>query len=223
MLLGPLYVLTTFAGFLYAPVAHGGIFFNGFVPILTILISYFWIKSKINPYQILGAFIILFGSSIVLFGETNLVYFDSWKGDILFFVGAITFSFYMVSNRAWDITTSEILFCSAFMNGIIYIPIWILFLPSNLLVASNEELFLQGVFQGILPNLIGLLLVSYAVRKIGSAPTSAIMAAVPGLASLFASFTLNEKISLFGWVSIIILTAGILIISFSDKIYKYIK
>tara|TARA_Y100000589_G_scaffold165412_1_gene157353 strand:+ start:988 stop:1854 length:867 start_codon:yes stop_codon:yes gene_type:complete len=217
MMLGPLYVLTTFAGFLYAPVAHGGIFFNGFVPILTIIISFIWINTKINFFQVLGAIIILFGSSIVLFSKDDQIFIEAWKGDILFFIGAVTFSFYMVSNRAWKITTTEILFSSAFVNGLIYMPIWIFFLPTNIYKAETSEILLQGIFQGVLPNLIGLLLVSYAVRKIGSASTSAFMAAVPSLATFLAFLFIDENIGLFGWISIIILTFGILLISLSEN------
>ena len=41
IVLGPLYIVTVFSGFIYAPAAHGGIFMNGLVPIFTIFIAWF--------------------------------------------------------------------------------------------------------------------------------------------------------------------------------------
>ena len=39
VLLGPIYMLFVFSGFIYAPAAHSAVFFNGFLPFLTLLIS----------------------------------------------------------------------------------------------------------------------------------------------------------------------------------------
>ena len=35
-ILGPVYILIVFSGFLYAPAAHGGIFMNGVLPLISI-------------------------------------------------------------------------------------------------------------------------------------------------------------------------------------------
>ncbi|MEO0559295.1 MAG: EamA/RhaT family transporter, partial [Bacteroidota bacterium] len=38
-ILGPIYILTVFSGFLYAPAAHGGIFMNGVLPLISIVLA----------------------------------------------------------------------------------------------------------------------------------------------------------------------------------------
>ena len=48
ILLGPLYILTVFLGFVYAPAAHGGVFMNGPVPIMTLFLGAFLLKKAIE-------------------------------------------------------------------------------------------------------------------------------------------------------------------------------
>ena len=44
--LGPVYILTVFSGFIYAPAAHGGIFMNGLLPIFSVLIGVIFFAAK---------------------------------------------------------------------------------------------------------------------------------------------------------------------------------
>ena len=44
--LGPLYVFCVFGGFSYASVAHGGVFLNGSLPVLTLLIGIFFFHKR---------------------------------------------------------------------------------------------------------------------------------------------------------------------------------
>jgi drug/metabolite transporter (DMT)-like permease len=142
----------------------------------------------------------------------------TWKGDILFFIGGIFFTAYVVANRAWRISLAEFFLCSSVINGIVFIPIWYFLLPSGLHLASLNQIFLQSFYQGIVPPLIGLVLVAHAVRRIGSDATSSIMAAVPGLAALLGSIFLNEILNLNSWISIFGLTVGIAATSWSGKL-----
>ena len=56
VLLGPIYMLFVFSGFIYAPAAHSAVFFNGFLPFLTLLISLIWLKEKYLNYRLYQLF-----------------------------------------------------------------------------------------------------------------------------------------------------------------------
>ena len=45
-ILGPVYILTVFSGFLFAPAAHGGIFMNGVLPLISILFGIFLFRAR---------------------------------------------------------------------------------------------------------------------------------------------------------------------------------
>ena len=57
-ILGPLYILIVFSGFLYAPAAHGGIFMNGVLPLISMLFALVFPKTLPRAQQVLGAVLI---------------------------------------------------------------------------------------------------------------------------------------------------------------------
>jgi len=70
---------------------------------------------------------------------------------------------------------------------------------------------LQAVYQGFVPNLIGLLFIAHASRSIGNANTSSILAAVPGVGGVLGALLLGESLT---WISVgglVIMTTGLLI------------
>ena len=46
--IGPFYALFAFGGFYYSPAYHGGVFMNGFLPVITFFISYLFGKHYSN-------------------------------------------------------------------------------------------------------------------------------------------------------------------------------
>ena len=73
------------------------------------------------------------------------------------------------------------------------------------------------LFQGVMPNVIGLLLVAYAAKSIGSAATAAFLAGVPPLSTIFGLIFLNESLSLLGWASVGIIVPGIILVNSRKK------
>ena len=57
--LGPFYIFCVFGGFSYAPVAHGGVFLNGSLPVLTLLIGVIFFSQKVSFNQGCGLMLIL--------------------------------------------------------------------------------------------------------------------------------------------------------------------
>lgn len=216
-LLSPIYILFVFGGFVYAPAAHGGIFMNGVLPAFTLLIGWYWLSEKVSVLQIVGVVAIIVGASLAVADASKLSLFDSWIGDLMFIIGAIFFSAYLVVSRLWQIEILHILMCSSVINAIIYIPIWYFLLPGGMSGASESQIVLQTLYQGLIPNLLGLLLVAVAVRHVGPAATAAFMAAVPGLGSILSFIFLGEEPGMLGWLSLAILTPGIVMVAVIRK------
>ncbi|NNE24734.1 MAG: EamA family transporter, partial [Rhizobiales bacterium] len=107
------------------------------------------------------------------------------------------------------ISTTQVLLCSSVLNGILYLPVWYLFLPSNFAEASQTQIIIQGFYQGFVPTLLGILLLTAAVRQIGSSMAAAFMAAVPGMGAVLSLVFLGEDLSVLSWAALGLLTAGI--------------
>ena len=211
-LLGPIYILCVFSGFIYAPASHGGIFMNGLMPFFTLIFGFFLLKQKIFIQQMFGAATILFGACLAVYDGLELNFSNTWIGDIFFIIGAIFFSIYVVLSRLWNVTMTQLLFCGSVINAIIYLPIYLIFLPKGLAEAPNEILLLQMIYQGFVPNLIGIFFITYASQKIGSASIAAILSSVPPIGSVLGLLILGELLGLSGWLSLLMITPGILLI-----------
>ncbi len=216
-LLGPFYILLVFGGFKFAPAAHGGIYMNGALPVVTLGIAWLWFSERPTSRQITGSLIVIIGVVMVVADTAQVQIGGAWLGDAMFLAASVFFSGYMVASRIWGVTIPQLLLCSSVLNAVLFVPIWIAFLPSELANASVGEIGLQIVYQGIIPNLIGLLLVTYAVRTIGAPVTSAFMAAVPGLGAFLSLVFLGEALGPLGWFALVLLTLGIVLMALKER------
>ena len=210
-ILGPVYILCVFSGFLFAPAAHGGIFMNGVLPLISILFGIFLLRVRPGFRQVLGAGLILFSAVVLAWDGSSTSGQNAWIGDLLFIIGALFFATFMILSERWQLGAMQIIFCGTVVNAALYLPIWALWLPSGLADAPAGPLLLQAIYQGFVPNLMGLLFIAHASRSIGNANTSSILAAVPGGGALLGAMILGETLS---WVSIsaiVILTIGLLV------------
>lgn len=216
-LLGPLYILLVFEGFKHAPASHGGIFMNGILPIATLLVGWIWLSERITAKRMAGAALILIATAMVVADGSGFDISGTGLGDLMFVGAAFFFAAYLVVSRVWQVTTGQVLLCSSVLNAVIFVPFWYLFLPTGLSGVTTDQLMLQIVYQGLVPNLIGLLLVALAVRHIGSEPVSAVMAGVPALGAALGAAFLGEPLGPLSWFAIALLTVGICLMSINRK------
>lgn len=209
--LGPIYILMVFSGFLYAPAAHGGIFMNGVLPLISILYAVFLVRTRPSMKQCLAAALILVSAVFLAWNTSVSSGEDAWIGDILFVIGALFFFTYMILSERWQLGPMQIIFCGTVVNAVWYLPIWVLWLPSGLADAPMGPLILQAIYQGFVPNLIGLLFIAHASRTIGNGNTSFILAAVPGGGALLGAIILGESLTMLSVCALVILTIGLLI------------
>ena len=210
-ILGPVYILIVFSGFLYAPAAHGGIFMNGVLPLISILFALVLIRVLPSLRQAMGAVLILVSAIALALDASVSSGKDAWIGDLLFLVGALFFSIYMILSERWKLGAMQIIFCGTVVNAAIYLPVWYFWLPSGLSDAPMGPLLLQAIYQGFVPNLIGLLFIAHASQNIGTGNTSFILAAVPGGGAILGALILGETLSLIGILALILLTSGLLL------------
>jgi drug/metabolite transporter (DMT)-like permease len=216
------YALLAYFGFVYAPAAHGGVFMNGCLPIFTTIFTWIWIGQRSRFSQIVGLGIILTGVFLVGYeGFISSVGGMTWIGDFLFLGAIAIFAVFMVAIRVWSVAPGQVIFSATIVSAVVYIPIWLFWLDSNLAVAPSSEILLQGAYQGLVPGVLGIACLNIAIRHIGPRATSVFLSSVPVVAALTAIPILNELPGLPAWIGMIAVTLGILlalgIIAFHQK------
>lgn len=219
-ILGPIYILTVFSGFLYAPAAHGGVFMNGMLPLISIIFAIVLLRKLPSFQQVLGTALILVSAVVLAFDASVTSGEDAWIGDLLFLIGALFFSSYVILSERWQLGAMQIIFCGTVVNAVLYLPVWWLWLPSGLGDAPMGPLLLQAIYQGFVPNLIGLLFIAHASRTIGNGNTSFILAAVPGGGAILGALILGENLSPTSVLALVMLTVGLLISVRKRKLKK---
>ncbi len=212
-LLGPLYILTVFSGFIFAPAAHGGVFMNGPVPIMTLILGAILLNTAIEYRKLAGAALIIVSSAVLGFGASGFMLAQSWIGDLCFIFGGLCFAVFVTLSRLWNIKTLDIFFCGSVVNAVIYVPVWYFFLPSGFATTEISLVVLQSIYQGLLPNLVGLVFIAHASKTAGADVTAAFMAIVPGFGALLGVILLSEQMPLTSWGAIVGLTTGLLLMA----------
>ena len=137
-----------------------------------------------------GACFILLATIILTSNTSGFSLSQNWKGDVLFLAGGAFFASYVLLSRHWQVNTMQVLLCGAVVNAIIYLLVWWLLLPSGIAQTDRSVVLLQGVYQGLIPNLFGLILIAHASRTIGAEVTSAWLALVPAGAAVLGVYIL---------------------------------
>lgn len=213
---GAPFALTSFGGMSLAPVIHAGVLTNGAMPIFAAIIGYYWLRELPARSQIGGLLLIVVGGALI--GGDSFSFDASpgqWFGDVLLVGAAGCFALYMTALRRWNVTILQAIIAVPTISSAVYIPIWLLFLPSGLLQFDNfppwQEVALQTVYQGIVASFIVVMLVTRATRSISATTMAVLLAGSPALAVLFGIVLLDETPSTLAWAGLAVTTLGMVL------------
>ena len=205
------YLLFAFNGMRFAPASHAGIMMNGSLPIFTAVISWWLLGDRASKRTITGLVTVFVGCIMIGFDRHSVgASTTAWIGHLLFLSSAAMLAAYMIATKLWQIAPLQALVVIPTVNLVWFGPVYLAFLPSTIHQAPWSEILLQGLYQGLGPSVLGVLFFTMAVRTIGPTSAAAIMAAVPGVATLLAVPVLGEWPSALAWVGLVVVTTGIL-------------
>ena len=207
---GAPFAVALFAGLTFAPVAQAAVVVNGTLPILAALLSWAWIGERPTRGQWIGIALVFAGvaatgGDAIAFGAP-----EQWRANLLFLGAAASAAVFFTAIRAWRLSMIELMAGLVIGNAVVYVPLWLLFLPSGLAVAPWSDIALQGVYQGVLAAFLAGLCQAHASRIIGATRQSAILAGAPAIALLLAIPLLGELPGIVAVIGVVIVTGGIL-------------
>lgn len=213
---GAPFALTTFSGMALAPVAHAGVLTNGSMPIFAAIISLIWLHERPTRQRLLAMALIIIGG--LLIGGDSFTAAASplqWWGDILLIAAGGIFALYMTALRKWQPEIRQTIVAVPVVSAALYIPVWALFLPSELLRAETfppwPEVALQAGFQGVIASVIVVMLITRATRSVGATTIAVFLAGAPALAVVFGIILLAEVPTILAWAGLAVTTVGMVL------------
>ena len=209
---------TTFNSLYYISAHHTVAINLGIVqsttPAFIMIISMFWLKTRINLKQVTGLLITFIGVSIVISNGNlaSLLRLKLNNGDLLLIVACIFYAIYAVGLRKRPEINDVLLM--TFFSYVAFIGS----LP-GLIIEITQYSFFFPTFKGLMilsviiifPSLLAQILFMKGVKIVGPALSGLYTNLVPIFTSVLAIIVLNEVFHIYHLISLIIIFLGIYI------------
>jgi drug/metabolite transporter (DMT)-like permease len=192
---GLAYCLTVYTAFLQAPAAHAAIFLNGCIPLCTAVAAYLLFRQPFDKHTWLSLSIMLSALALMSYLMLHDQASALGVGDLLFFISAVWWGIFTVLLKQWKLSAWHSMASVAIWSAIIYLPIYILFIPKHFQEAEPLHLVIQGLFHGILVVIIATLTYVAAIERLGAFKTGSIVTLAPFMAAVIAVPLLDESLN----------------------------
>jgi drug/metabolite transporter (DMT)-like permease len=201
------YALCTFKGFELAPASHAAVLLPGLIPFLIIGLAIIVNGEVPSLAKIVGMVVIAIGISMLLYKQITQSN-DISQGHVLLALGALCWAVFTLLIKRWNITPWQATVSLAIITCIMYMPVYVLWLPKNLSSNLLEDIVLQMAYQGVMATIIQMYLYVKAVQLIGVSPMGALMAIVPVVSGIAAIVIFNEAVSHALIVGLVLVSLG---------------
>ncbi|MQW92371.1 EamA family transporter [Acinetobacter wanghuae] len=196
MIGGVIYCLFAYSAFHYAPTAHAAIFLNGCIPICTAIMAYLLMGQAFDKHtwaSLAIMIVVLCLMSVLMYRETGVAF---GIGDLLFFISAILWAIFTVLLRKYQLSAWQAMCSVAIWSAVVYIPVYLLFLPKHLSVPDPVHLLSQTLFHGIFVVIIATLTYVEAIKRLGAFKAGSVTNLAPFIAAILAVPLLGESLSI---------------------------
>jgi drug/metabolite transporter (DMT)-like permease len=201
------YTLFSFYGLRTIKAANAGVLVNGMLPVLGLIFTIFWFKEKVSKLKYLSVVLLLLANVCMMNVFTRSAEFNS-IGILFMILAACVFSIYMAALRRWKYTMKDVLSFVPILNFVLFLPIG-LSTSSQIIYASLPQVLLQMVYQGVVVSILSMILITYAVQKLGSETMAIFLSYVPVVTAIFAFILLKEALSLQELIGIVVCSIGL--------------
>ena len=206
---GAIYSVLTFVGLSNASAAYGGVFTNGSLPIFTVLVMLAITGTAPKLGQIAAITVIVAGGVLLGLHGMSAASDDVMTGIAMFLCASAILSFYIFGVGHWKVSARGALALVNIPNAIIFLPIWWFALPSGMDQVDPMIIVAHGLFQGIGPGFLAVILFAMTAYHLGPTLTSGFSAVVPATAALLAIPVLGEIPVMLEWAGIVTVSAGL--------------
>jgi drug/metabolite transporter (DMT)-like permease len=195
-----------------APAAHGATIGPGTVACISLIGGAIMFGTRPGGVALAGFGIVLLGLACFAIGSGLAPSRDILLGDAMFFLMALLWGGYPLAIQKWRV---DPLVATAVLSvlSLVYLPVYWFFLPANL---GNNPLWIVAAHafnQGVLNVIAGLWLWGFAARTVGAAEAGRFPPLIPVIGTLAAIPVLGEWPGPFQTVAVVLIVAGLLVMT----------
>jgi drug/metabolite transporter (DMT)-like permease len=189
---GPLLAFFSYAGFLFVPLAHGGVIQPACSAVGGLLLARLVLAEKLPARRVAGAAVILLGLCVIGGEALATIGLHGVSGDLLFATAGLFFAVFATLVRKWRIAPLRAVAVTAVVS-LAGIPIyWAAFGFGSMIAQGFWENLLQALGQGIFGGAGAVYLFTQSVVRLGVARAAVFPSLVPGFVLLLGPLLLGE-------------------------------
>jgi drug/metabolite transporter (DMT)-like permease len=189
---GPLLAFFSYAGFLFVPLAHGGVIQPACSAVGGLLLARLMLAEKLPAQRVAGAAVILLGLCVIGGEALATIGLHGVSGDLLFATAGLFFAVFATLVRKWRIAPLRAVAVTAVVS-LAGIPIyWAAFGFGSMIAQGFWENLLQALGQGIFGGAGAVYLFTQSVVRLGVARAAVFPSLVPGFVLLLGPLLLGE-------------------------------
>jgi drug/metabolite transporter (DMT)-like permease len=193
---GPPLALFSYAGFLFVPLAHGGVIQPSCAALGGLLLATLVLKEKLPARRAVGAAVIVAGLAVIGGEALASIGTQGVLGDLSFVTAGLMFAVFATLLRRWHIAPTRAVAVVSVIS-LIDIPIhWLAFGFERMIALGLAENLVQFVAQGIFAGAGATYLFARSVVLLGAGRAAVFPSLVPGFTLLIGFLALGEVPSL---------------------------
>ena len=202
------------SGLFDASASDSGALAPGTLPFWAALFSFLLIGEKPSKFRLIGLLAIFIGAlSIGLMQMLDSSNSETWKGHLLFLLGACLWAIYSIYFKQAGLRPVQGLVVGLFWGTLFLVPILFMTGEVSFSKASLEDIVWVCLVQGVIIGVLAMILYSIAIRCLGAAQTAAFGALTPVLALFGGIVFLGETITAGVVVGIFLVAIGVILAS----------
>lgn len=205
---GPPFAHFSYAGFLFVPLAHGGVIQPSCAALGGLALAALLLKEKLPVRRIAGAAIIVAGLAVIGGEALASIGRGGVAGDLSFATAGLLFATFSTLLRRWNIAPMRAVAVTSVLS-LLDIPVhWLLFGFANMIDLGLGENLIQAAVQGIFGGAGAVYLFTRSVVVLGAGRASVFPSLVPGFTLLIGFLVLGEVPSAYQLVGFVIVLMG---------------
>jgi drug/metabolite transporter (DMT)-like permease len=200
--------LFSYAGFLFVPLAHGGVIQPSCAALGGLLLATVVLKEPLPAARAVGAAVIVLGLVVIGAEALATIGMQGVVGDLSFVTAGLLFATFGTLLRRWRIAPTRAVVVTSVIS-LVWLPIqWLAFGFERMIALGLVENLLQAVMQGLFAGAGATYLFTRSVVLLGAGRAAVFPSLVPGFTLLIGFLALGEVPSLVQLAGLAIVMLG---------------
>ena len=206
------FALLQTGGYAFAPLAHGAVIAPSTVTVVSTIVAAVFLHERLGLGHLAGATIALLGIVLISWEGLNGASGPrAWIGDLMFFASSVLWAGFTVLLRHWRLNAVRATAVVTVLSMAITVPTYLVCAgPAHLAALPLGVLAMQGVVQGGIQAVFGMMAFSQAVVLLGVSRAVLFPTIVPALSVLIGIPIVGEIPSVLQITGLVLVTIGLL-------------